>query len=314
MHPQLAPWHFGYEVWQMRLWMKELNIRSFKKDNQARYSTADPKMPSSFCFLPSSIWLYLSWIMEMKIVFRCSALLIPPIFEVNSYQIYQILFMDPYPKLEVESATYASQKPRTFSGLSCGHGLSTWHVPKLHSWKFEDHGECCLNFFQNVWYQGVLYHFQIETGRFQEVKLYDRITFQVSDFLSSKASTTNRLPFGSPLEGWKTSVKFQIFPGNGVWNSGLLAIPKLFHSEQFTKKKVVETGFLMKWWDFLRSDFLTFSLHAPKFAKADNAWSIDVLRDVVVFNMAMAWSNLFNRQYWDIPDTWSVFLGRDPVT
>lgn len=71
MHPQLAPWHFGNEVWQMRLWMKELNIRSFKKDNQARYSTADPKMPSSFCFLPSGIWLYLPWIMEMKIVFRC---------------------------------------------------------------------------------------------------------------------------------------------------------------------------------------------------------------------------------------------------
>lgn len=174
------------------------------------------------------------------------ALLIPPIFEVNSYQIYQILFMDPYPKLEVESAKYASQKPRTFSGLSCSHGLSTWQVPKLHSWKFEDHGECCLNFFQNVWYQGVLYHFQIETGRFQEVKLYDRITFQVSDFLSSKASTTNRLPFGSPLEGCKTSVKFQIFPGNGVWNSGLLANPKLFHSEQFTKKKWWKRGF---WWN-----------------------------------------------------------------
>ena len=247
MHPQLAPWHFGNEVWQMRLWMKELNIRSFKKDNQARYSTADPKMPSSFCFLPSGIWLYLPWIMEMKIVFRCfSPFWFPPIFEVNSYQIYQILFMDPYPKLEVESAKYASQKPRTFSGLSCSHGLSTWQVPKLHSWKFEDHGECCLNFFQNVWYQGVLYHFQIETGRFQEVKLYDRITFQVSDFLSSKASTTNRLPFGSPLEGCKTSVKFQIFPGNGVWNSGLLANPKLFHSEQFTKKKWWKRGF---WWN-----------------------------------------------------------------
>ena len=305
MHPQLSPWHFGYEVWQMRLRMKELNIRRIKKDNQARYSTADPKMPSSFCFLPSGIWLYLPWIMEMKIVFRCFSPFWFPQFLRSTHTRYT---MDPYPKL---ARKICFPKTRTFSGLSCGHGLSTWHVPKLHSWKFEDHGECCLNFFQNVWYQGVLYHFQIETGRFQEVKLYDRITFQVSDFLSSKASTTNRLPFGSPLEGWKTSVKFQIFPGNGVWNSGLLAIPKLFHSEQFTKKKVVETGFLMKWWDFLRSDFLTFSLHAPKFAKA---WSIDVLRDVVVFNMAMAWSNLFNRQYWDIPDTWSVFLGRDPVT
>lgn len=84
------------------------------------------------------------------------ALLIPPILEVNSYQIYQILFMDPWdPNWKLSPQNMLPKNPGLSVASAVAMAFPRDERPKLHSWKFEDHGECCLNFFQNVWYQGV---------------------------------------------------------------------------------------------------------------------------------------------------------------
>ena len=49
----------------MRLWMKELNTRNFKKDKILN----DPNLPSFFYFLPSGILLHLPPIVEVEMVF-----------------------------------------------------------------------------------------------------------------------------------------------------------------------------------------------------------------------------------------------------